>query len=94
MNKPPIRVFGALPPAEFAGADQQQGPDLRAGNRAVLGGPVREVQVTGVAEASSPADRASLRVSVSSTKESVNEATDSVARRLDYILQALRLKTC
>lgn len=86
MNKSPI--FTALPPAEFAGADQ--GLDLRAGNRAVLGGQLREVQVTGVAEVSCPADRASVRVSVSSTKESVNEATDSVTRRLDYILQALR----
>ncbi|XP_020795630.2 interleukin-1 receptor-associated kinase 1-binding protein 1 homolog [Boleophthalmus pectinirostris] len=50
----------------------------------------RELQVTGTAELRSPADRASVRVCVSSSKESVNEATDSVSRRIDYILQCVR----
>ncbi|XP_017264542.1 interleukin-1 receptor-associated kinase 1-binding protein 1 homolog [Kryptolebias marmoratus] len=86
----PLRVFAALPADEFAGEDRQRGPGPRAGHRDGLGGQGRGVQVTGVAEVSSPADLASLRVSVTSAKESVNEVTNSVTRRLDYILQALR----
>ncbi|XP_072307351.1 interleukin-1 receptor-associated kinase 1-binding protein 1 homolog [Eucyclogobius newberryi] len=50
----------------------------------------RELQVTGSAELCVPADRASVRVRVSSSKETVNEASDSVSRRLDYILQCFR----
>ncbi|XP_013874716.1 interleukin-1 receptor-associated kinase 1-binding protein 1 homolog [Austrofundulus limnaeus] len=86
MNKRSTRVFTA----KFAGGDQQQEHKLRADGREGLGGQMREVQVIGMAEVTCPADRASLRVSVSSIKESVNEVTESVTRRLDYILQALR----
>lgn len=50
----------------------------------------KEVQVTGTAEVRSPADRASVRVSLSSSKESVNEASSSISRRVEYILQAGR----
>ncbi|XP_053193260.1 interleukin-1 receptor-associated kinase 1-binding protein 1 homolog [Scomber japonicus] len=79
MDNNPSRVFAAVLPAsgrEF----NRQAPSSR----------VREIQVTGTAEVCSLADRASVRVSVDSNKESVNEVTDSVTRRLDYILQALR----
>lgn len=52
---------------------------------------LREVKVTGTAEGCSPADRALVRVSVgSSTKDTANEATNSVSRRVGYILQTLR----
>lgn len=51
----------------------------------------REVTVTGTAESCFPADRVSVRVSVgSSTKDTANEATNSVSRRVGYILQTLR----
>lgn len=52
---------------------------------------LREVQVTGTAEACTPADLASVRVTVGGgSKEKVNEATNSASRRLEYILQAVR----
>lgn len=52
---------------------------------------LREVTVTGTAESCSPADRASVRVGVgSSGKDSANEASNSVSRRVGYILQTLR----
>ena len=85
------RVFAAILPAagrESAGNEAELGLEVRAANRHSNRG--REVQVTGTAEVCCPADRASVRVSVGSSKESVNEATDSVSRRLEYILQAVR----
>lgn len=89
------RVFAAvLPPnaRELPHNEKGHGSEVRAAppspspaNR------LREVQVAGTAEVCCPADRASLRVSVgSSVKETVNEATNSVSRRLEYILQAVR----
>ncbi|KAI3364516.1 hypothetical protein L3Q82_011305, partial [Scortum barcoo] len=69
------RVFAAPPPAK-------DGP--RSGHR------VREIQVTGAAELRCPADRASVRVGVGSSKGSVSEVTSSVSRRLEYILQTVR----
>ncbi|TKS75894.1 Interleukin-1 receptor-associated kinase 1-binding protein 1 -like protein [Collichthys lucidus] len=87
------RVFAAVLPAagrEFAGQDNEQGLDVRAVNRHSHGNRVREVHVTGTAEVCCPADRVSLRVSVGSSKESVNDVTNSVSRRLEYILQAVR----
>ncbi|KAM9840289.1 interleukin-1 receptor-associated kinase 1-binding protein 1 homolog [Aulostomus maculatus] len=83
----PCRVFtgtqaaAALP---FSGTDKEGAPVSRQSSRG------REVQVTGTAEFCYPADRASVRVSVTNSKDSVNEVTNSVSRRLDYILQALR----
>ncbi|KAI4900684.1 hypothetical protein NFI96_010199 [Prochilodus magdalenae] len=52
--------------------------------------PARRVEVTGSAELSSTPDRAVLTVSVTSSKESVNDAANSVTRRLEYILQTAR----
>lgn len=52
---------------------------------------LREVTVTGTAEGCSPADRASVRVGVGgSAKDTANEASNSVSRRVGYILQTLR----
>ncbi len=87
------RVFAAILPAtarEFAGNEKEQGLEVRAANRQSPGNRVREIQVTGTAEVRCPADRVSVRVSVGSSKESVNEVTNSVSRRLEYILQAVR----
>ena len=87
------RGFAAVQPAagrDFAGNENGQGPDVRTVNRQSPGNRVRELQVTGAAEVCCPADRASVRVSVGSIKESVTEVTNSVSRRLEYILQSLR----
>ncbi|KAM9704656.1 interleukin-1 receptor-associated kinase 1-binding protein 1 homolog [Menidia menidia] len=92
MNSP-SHVFTAKAPfisREVVGNEKQQGVE---GGRITAEGPVhrhREVQVTGVVEVSCPADRASVRVSVGNSKESVSEVTGSVSRRLEYILQTLR----
>ncbi|KAM8825818.1 interleukin-1 receptor-associated kinase 1-binding protein 1 homolog [Synchiropus picturatus] len=64
--------------------DRNQEACSRSGN------PVRKVMVTGTAEVCYPADRATLRVSVGSSKDSVDLATSSVSRRVEYILQTLR----
>ncbi|XP_023133510.1 interleukin-1 receptor-associated kinase 1-binding protein 1 homolog [Amphiprion ocellaris] len=81
----PSRVFAAILPAEV-----DRGLEVRPAGRDRASHRLRELQVTGTAEVCCPADRASLRVGVSSSKESVSEATSSVSRRLEYILQALR----
>ncbi|XP_042359479.1 interleukin-1 receptor-associated kinase 1-binding protein 1 homolog [Plectropomus leopardus] len=83
------RVFAAVLP-DFAGDEKEPGLEVRAVNRQSPGNRLREVQVTGTAEVCCPADRVSVRVSVSSSKESVNEVTGSVSRRLEYILQTVR----
>ncbi|XP_018553430.1 LOW QUALITY PROTEIN: interleukin-1 receptor-associated kinase 1-binding protein 1 homolog [Lates calcarifer] len=87
------RVFATILPAsgrEFTGNEKEHGLEVRTVNRQTPGNRVREVQVTGTAEVCCPADRASVRVSVGNSKESVNEVTNSVSRRLEYILQSLR----
>ncbi|CAJ1077474.1 interleukin-1 receptor-associated kinase 1-binding protein 1 homolog [Xyrichtys novacula] len=87
------RVFAAILPAagrEYVGNENEQGLEVRAVPRQSPGNRLREIQVTGTAEVSCPADRASVRVSVGSSKESVNEVTNSVSRRLQYIIQAVR----
>ncbi|XP_076874723.1 interleukin-1 receptor-associated kinase 1-binding protein 1 homolog isoform X2 [Brachyhypopomus gauderio] len=50
----------------------------------------RHVQVTGSAELSCPPDRATVTISLTNTKESVNDASNSITRRLEYILQTAR----
>lgn len=89
----PSRVFAAVLPAsdgELAGNEKEQGPDGRTVNRPSPGNRVRELQVTGSSEVCCPADRVCVRVSVGNSKEAVNEVTNSVSRRLEYILQSLR----
>ncbi|XP_051792573.1 interleukin-1 receptor-associated kinase 1-binding protein 1 homolog isoform X2 [Acanthochromis polyacanthus] len=81
----PCRAFAAVLPAEV-----DRGLEVRPVGRDRASHRLRELQVTGTAEVCCPADRASLRVGVSSSKESLSEATSSVSRRLEYILQALR----
>lgn len=86
------RVFAAVLPTaakELAQQEREQGL-MRATSHQSPAHRVREVQVSGTAEVCCPADRVSVRVSVSSSKESVNEVTNSVSRRLEYILQAVR----
>ena len=51
---------------------------------------VREVQVTGFAEDWRRADRGTVSVRVSSSKETLSDASSSVSRRLEYIQQTLR----
>jgi len=51
---------------------------------------VRVVQVTGCAEISCPPDRATVSISVKNSKENVNDVTNSVSRRLDYVIQTAR----
>ncbi|KAM6954392.1 interleukin-1 receptor-associated kinase 1-binding protein 1 homolog [Aplochiton taeniatus] len=50
----------------------------------------RQIQVAGIAEVSCQADLATVCISVSSNKESVNDVTNSISRRLEYILQTVR----
>ncbi|KAM7368167.1 hypothetical protein PAMP_014413 [Pampus punctatissimus] len=89
----PSRVFAAVRPAagrEFTDHEREQELEVRAVSRQSPGNRLREIQVTGTAEVCCPADRVSVRVSVGYSKEAVNEVTNSVSRRLEYILQALR----
>lgn len=80
---PVLAVKLAAAGGEPVGEERQRGA-ARPGNRG------REIRVTGTAEVRCPADRAAVRVSVGNSKESVNEVSNSVTRRLDYILQSLR----
>lgn len=83
-------LFAVIPPApgrQFAINDKEQRQEMSLQSHSQR---AREVQVTGEAEVCCPADRASVRVSVGSSKGSVNDATTSVQRRLEYILQSIR----
>ncbi|KAJ8355740.1 hypothetical protein SKAU_G00185340 [Synaphobranchus kaupii] len=93
MAGSPSRVFAALIPAgDDTYRDENQTSLVRnfqpPTREPQTSG--REVQVTGSCELSGPPDRATLCISVSSSKDSVNDVTNSVSRRLEYILQALR----
>ncbi|KAK5853227.1 hypothetical protein PBY51_007033 [Eleginops maclovinus] len=88
------RVFAEILPVaarEFT-ANEKHGLEVRAVNsqNPINVNRAREVQVTGTAEICGPADRVSVRVTVANSKESVNEVTNSVTRRLEYILQSVR----
>lgn len=82
-------LAGVLPPnaekRQHSEINADYSPSANSAHR------LREVQVTGTAEVCSPADLASVRVTVGGgSKEKVNEATNSASRRLEYILQAVR----
>lgn len=49
----------------------------------------RQIQVTGVGEVSVPPDRFSLTIRISAKKDNVQDAKNSVTRRLDYVMQTL-----
>uniref|UniRef100_A0A8C6SI90 Interleukin-1 receptor-associated kinase 1 binding protein 1 n=1 Tax=Neogobius melanostomus TaxID=47308 RepID=A0A8C6SI90_9GOBI len=87
MDKP-SSVFASVSPAPAPEFKEKAAADLRTLSSSAYR--PRELRVKGTAELSVPADRASVRVWLSSSKESVNDATNSVSRRLDYILQCVR----
>ncbi|XP_030643166.1 interleukin-1 receptor-associated kinase 1-binding protein 1 homolog [Chanos chanos] len=91
----PSRVFAALMPAHYSGdtyENENEPSFCRAAKQTSFQSPrpLREIQVTGCAELCSPPDRATVTISVSNSKESVNDVTNSITRRVDYILQTLR----
>ncbi|KAL4661023.1 interleukin-1 receptor-associated kinase 1-binding protein 1 [Arapaima gigas] len=93
MAAGPPRLFAALVPAGDNTFKNENAAGLdwsvtRPGQRAKP--PGAEVRVSGSAELSSPPDGAALCIRVRSRKESVTDVTDSVSRRLEYILQTLR----
>lgn len=49
----------------------------------------RQIQVAGVGEVSVPPDRFSLTIRISTKKDNVQDAKNSVTRRLDYVKQTL-----
>ncbi|XP_003976197.2 interleukin-1 receptor-associated kinase 1-binding protein 1 homolog [Takifugu rubripes] len=84
------RLFAVVPPApsrQFTVKEKERGPEMSPQSH---GQREREVHITGTAEVCCPADRVSVRFRLGSSKESVSEATTSVARRLDYILHSVR----
>ncbi|KAL7859724.1 hypothetical protein SRHO_G00148710 [Serrasalmus rhombeus] len=93
MAVSPARVFASLIPATGGVCGNMDELELNYTAKRASSpprSPARRVEVTGSAELSSPPDRASLAVSVISSKESVNDAANSVTRRLEYILQTAR----
>ncbi|XP_074540777.1 interleukin-1 receptor-associated kinase 1-binding protein 1 homolog [Halichoeres trimaculatus] len=86
----PLGPLGQHAGRRCAGTENEPGLQEQTVIRQGPGNRLREIQVMGTAEVSCPADRASVRISVSSSKESVNEVTNSVTRRLEYILQTVR----
>lgn len=93
MASSPSRLFAALlPVASESYGDENVVGFSRTGKEtaAVAQIPPREVQVNGSAELSCLPDRATVSISVSSSKESVNDVKNSVSRRVEYILQTVR----
>ncbi|KAG9347655.1 hypothetical protein JZ751_005227 [Albula glossodonta] len=93
MASSPARVFAALlPTSDSIFRDENERSLVRTLQQPTHEPQAsgREVQVTGSSELSCPPDKATLHISVSSSKDSVNDVTNSVSRRLEYILQALR----
>ncbi|MCI4387220.1 hypothetical protein PGIGA_G00071620 [Pangasianodon gigas] len=93
MAHSPARVFASLVPAtgDICGGvkEQEVKREVKAGCSRCAGGG-RQVEVTGSAELCVPPDRAAVSVAVSNSKESANDAANSVQRRLDYILHSAR----
>lgn len=84
------QLFTVIPPAPGRQAiinEKGKGPEIIPQSHSQR---VREVHVTGTAEVCCPADRVSVRFRMGNSKESVSEVTNSVSRRLDYILQSIR----
>lgn len=82
-------LAGVLPPNAEKRNHSEINGDYSTSVNAAHG--LREMQVTGTAQVCSPADLASVRVTVGGgSKDKVNEATNSASRRLEYILQAVR----
>ncbi|TRY87030.1 hypothetical protein DNTS_009130 [Danionella cerebrum] len=93
MALSPTRGFIAVSPSAGDVYREETDTVLNRGLKQARGAPlgcVRVIEVTGCAELSCPPDRASVTISVHSSKESVNDATNSVTRRLEYILQTAR----
>lgn len=86
------QLFTIIPPAPGRRStinEKGKGPEIIPQSHSQR---VREVHVTGTAEVCCPADRVSVRFRMGNSKESVSEATNSVSRRLDYILHSIRWK--
>ncbi|XP_065142734.1 interleukin-1 receptor-associated kinase 1-binding protein 1 homolog [Paramisgurnus dabryanus] len=93
MAHSPSRVFATLlPTAEDVYKDENESVFHRTGKQNTLHpqSNARVVEVTGCAELSCIPDRATVTITVRNSKENVNDVTNSVTRRLDYILQTLR----
>ncbi|KAJ7341679.1 hypothetical protein JRQ81_006234 [Phrynocephalus forsythii] len=95
----PARVFAELVPPGPTGAEwrEKEPPGAAAAGGGGGGGipapgfpPGREVHVSGTAELSAAPDRATVTVRLRSSKGEAAAARSSVARRLDYVLQAAR----
>ncbi|KAL0157972.1 hypothetical protein M9458_046048, partial [Cirrhinus mrigala] len=90
MAHSPSRVFATVSPTA---GDVYRDENELAFNRGRKQTPLhtqssaRVVQMTGCAELSYPPDRATVTISVKNSKENVNDVTNSVTRRLEYILQ-------
>ncbi|XP_016428930.1 interleukin-1 receptor-associated kinase 1-binding protein 1 homolog [Sinocyclocheilus rhinocerous] len=93
MANSPSRVFAAVSPSA---GDVYRDENESVFNRGRKQTPLhtqsnaRVVQMTGCAELSCPPDRATVTISVKNSKEHVNDVTNSVTRRLEYILQTAR----
>ncbi|XP_033113343.1 interleukin-1 receptor-associated kinase 1-binding protein 1-like [Anneissia japonica] len=84
MSFKPSRVY-----ASFLDDPNTQCSDLESSNRVRPRPRLSEIEVTATAEASQAPNRAVITVIVSSQKQIVADAKNSVARRTDYILQTL-----
>uniref|UniRef100_A0A8C2HBC4 Interleukin-1 receptor-associated kinase 1 binding protein 1 n=1 Tax=Cyprinus carpio TaxID=7962 RepID=A0A8C2HBC4_CYPCA len=93
MAHSPSRVFAAVSPSA---GDVYRDENESVFNRGRKQTPLhtqsnaRVIQMTGCAELSCPPDRATVTISVKNSKEHVNDVTNSVTRRLEYILQTAR----
>ncbi|XP_068197929.1 interleukin-1 receptor-associated kinase 1-binding protein 1 homolog isoform X2 [Antennarius striatus] len=97
------RVYATILPAagpELTDSENEQRLAVRTVNPLSPGNRVREVQVTGSAEVCCPADRVSVRVSLCSSKESVNEVTvtfsdfEMMERVCSVLLEKLDKSVC
>ncbi|CAG5122955.1 unnamed protein product [Candidula unifasciata] len=90
-----VRVFTDLKsqgtfPREFTTEEKYVGVDSRQNDAVSIGAGDRHIVVTGVGELTLQPDRFSLTITCKSSKENVQDAKNSVRRRLDYIVQTLK----
>uniref|UniRef100_A0A8C2E4A1 Interleukin-1 receptor-associated kinase 1 binding protein 1 n=1 Tax=Cyprinus carpio TaxID=7962 RepID=A0A8C2E4A1_CYPCA len=93
MAHSPSRVFATISPnAGDVYRDENESVFTRGRKQTPLHvqSNARVVQMTFCAELSCPPDRATVTISVKNSKENVNDVTNSVTRRLEYILQTVR----
>lgn len=91
----PIQVFTdmkqpSIPTRQFISNSNSNIANVYNKNKDALGSVERQINVTGVGELTLPPDRFTITIKCKASKDNVEDAKASVAKRQDYIVQTLK----